>query len=143
MKYEEFSPFHKKAIKNYKTFILRRIWKNEAGVWGTLIDYKKDQPFAVTLENDYYAIPAGMYELQKYSSKKFKKTYEVTGVPGRTKIIIHKGNIEAHTKGCILIGEQFEDDSILYSSHGFIEFMNRMNDTEKGILIVEDWDWVM
>ena len=31
------------------------------------------------------------------------------GVPGRSYILIHRGNVYSHTMGCILVGRQFQD----------------------------------
>ena len=138
MKYiKDLSKFQKRALKDNPTFIIRRVWESKSGIFGVMIDLKKDQVFATTLENDEYAIPPGMYQLKKYSSAKYPKTFEVVGVPGRTKILLHKGNIEDHSKGCILIGEQFEGDAILQSGKGFKEFMNRIGKTNQAVLIIE------
>lgn len=52
-------------------------------------------------------IPEGNYELRKLersASGKYKKVYWVTGVEGRSGILIHNGNTVKHTRGCIIIG---------------------------------------
>jgi hypothetical protein len=57
-------------------------------------------------------IPAGRYTCRPYSSPKFPNVYEVTGVPGRSAILIHSGNYAGDTDkgflsdvlGCILLG---------------------------------------
>lgn len=57
-------------------------------------------------------IPTGRYICRPYSSLKFPNVYEVTGVPGRSAILIHTGNHAGDTRkgllsdvlGCILIG---------------------------------------
>lgn len=57
-------------------------------------------------------IPAGRYSCRPYSSLKFPNVYEVTGVSGRSAILIHSGNYAGDTAvglrsdalGCILIG---------------------------------------
>ncbi|MEO1945369.1 MAG: DUF5675 family protein [Candidatus Thioglobus sp.] len=50
-------------------------------------------------------IPAGEYNVVKYSSEKYPEVYEVQDVPGRSKILIHAGNFYKDTKGCILVGQ--------------------------------------
>ena len=64
-----------------------------------------------TAEDDYRApvgascIPAGHYTLTR--TMYFKHgypTFEVTGVPHRSRILIHPGNTEEDTLGCILVG---------------------------------------
>ena len=57
-------------------------------------------------------IPAGEYEVEPWSSRRFPGTYHVEGVPERSAILIHTGNVagdrakglHSHTLGCILPG---------------------------------------
>ena len=54
-------------------------------------------------------IPAGRYRLGLRYSPKFSPKYshemiEVQNVPGFTGILIHRGNSEADTSGCLLVG---------------------------------------
>lgn len=49
-------------------------------------------------------IPAGNYKLVRGHFPKHGETFEVTGVPGRSSILIHAGNTEEDTEGCILLG---------------------------------------
>ena len=49
-------------------------------------------------------IPAGVYTCKPYSSAKYPDVYEICDVPGRTYILIHAGNFEADTTGCVLVG---------------------------------------
>ena len=56
-------------------------------------------------------IPAGTYACKIVSSPKFGAVYEIAGVPGRTNVLLHKGNFaadEGHGKsdieGCVLLG---------------------------------------
>ena len=79
-------------------------------------------------EKNISCIPCGVYECEFNISPKFGPTYQVRGVPDRTHILFHKGNYTKNTKGCILVGEQFEktDESectLLASAKGFGEFM--------------------
>ena len=49
-------------------------------------------------------IPEGKYEVHRIYSPKFGKCFHVQDVPGRSEILIHKGNYNKDTHGCILIG---------------------------------------
>lgn len=49
------------------------------------------------------AIPDGVYKLQAHTSPKFGKCLLVTGVPNRSGILFHVGNVPAKdSRGCIL-----------------------------------------
>jgi len=115
--------------------ILKRIWGSGTATYGVLID---DVPFAVTLElpwrnnqQDISCIPAG-----NYYCRKFRQVFQVINVPGRKDILIHKGNLDIETKGCILVGEQYEKlfhkskwwNGILQSRKGFNELLQRGGD---------------
>jgi hypothetical protein len=50
-------------------------------------------------------IPAGAYHLHRTIYRKHGyETFEVTVVPGRSRILIHPGNTEEDTQGCLLVG---------------------------------------
>lgn len=55
----------------------------------------------------------------------------MVGVPGRSEILFHKGNVDEDSHGCIIIGEQFESlngkIAVLASAKGFSEFLDRLN----------------
>ena len=49
-------------------------------------------------------IPEGEYEVHRIYSPKFGKCFHLQDVPGRSEILIHKGNYNKDTHGCILVG---------------------------------------
>lgn len=49
-------------------------------------------------------IPEGSYRCEPHEGARHKETWIVTNVPGRSGIVIHIGNRESDTKGCILPG---------------------------------------
>ncbi len=49
-------------------------------------------------------IPPGEYQAHWHKSPRYGWVYALLGVPGRSHILIHPGNIVTHTKGCILPG---------------------------------------
>ena len=65
-----------------------------------------------TLEEDWKdnqrsesCIPVALYVLRRTIYRKHNyETFEVTGVPNRSRILIHPGNTEEDTQGCILVG---------------------------------------
>lgn len=123
-----------------KTIILKRVASTSQGTFGVLMEDvgTLDQPvegvpFALTLEPPWKdnlvnisSIPEGTYYCYEYNSPRFGYTYQVEQVPGRTHILFHKGNYTHNTKGCILVGEQFEDDCLRASAAGYKEFMFRL-----------------
>ena len=59
-------------------------------------------------------IPAGRYKLAKHWSPKFKKwMIEVCNVPGFTGILIHSGNTDKDTRGCLLVGQKVVNDDYI------------------------------
>lgn len=119
------------------------------GTFGALV--VNAQPLCVTLEPYHRSnevsissIPAGVYIIKRRYSKKYGWHFEVTDVEGRTLILIHWGNKDDHTEGCILLGEEFgllgDDWSVLSSKRAFEEFMNVMKGIDEATLtIVESY----
>ena len=105
---------------------------------GILIDKTNNKFLAYTLEDEYRdekkygetRIPEGTYKLAlrktggyhaKYS-KRFSSIHigmlHVTNVPGFEYILIHCGNTDEHTAGCLLVGDSQENNQI--TKNGFI-----------------------
>ena len=56
-------------------------------------------------ERNVSRIPAGTYKcVRTWYNKGGYETFEVTGVPNRTRILFHWGNTQEDTEGCILPG---------------------------------------
>jgi hypothetical protein len=54
------------------------------------------------------AIPAGRYRCKRTVWHKTNTpTYEITGVPGRSRILFHWGNTEEDVEGCVMLGLAF------------------------------------
>jgi len=99
-------------------------------------------PFCLTMELPWKdnrpnesAIPTGEYICKRITNPHFiGEVFEVTGVKDRTDILIHKANWTTDLKGCIGIGEEFQETinpktgkvvtSILASNDAYLEFMN-------------------
>lgn len=54
-------------------------------------------------------IPKGTYTCEKWMSAKFGHCWQVMDVEGRSYILIHSGNYNTHTLGCILVGKNLVD----------------------------------
>lgn len=77
----------------------------------------------VTLELPWLAnmrnvscIPKGVYKVVPRTSPKYKNHFILENVPNRKFILIHQGNFNTDTRGCILIGSRFakiNNDSLL------------------------------
>lgn len=63
------------------------------------------------LNNQQYisCIPTGTYQGRKHNSPKFGETIHILNVPDRSEILIHKGNYNKDTLGCILLGRKHSD----------------------------------
>jgi hypothetical protein len=90
---------------------VRRFYSNPVRSLGILM--ADDKLLAFTLElpkaGTMVRIPAGSYALALRPSPKFSPIYghdmiEITGVPRRTEILVHPGDFEKDTHGCLLIG---------------------------------------
>lgn len=93
-------------------------------------------PVCLTLEETWLdnipresCIPEGVYEVVKYSGTKYKDVWLVKNVPGRSAILIHWGNTEQNTAGCILMGKyyaQFGDRRGIAESINTIDMLRRV-----------------
>lgn len=132
--------------------VLTRVPSSKFGTFGMLrVD---SVPFAVTLERRWEnnrpsvngipgsCIPLGKYTCKRVKSPKFGDTFEVTGVPNRSKILFHKGNLDDDSHGCILVGEQFalvkNEPGIIASAAGFEEFLAIQKGVKSFQLIINE-----
>ena len=89
---------------------LIRAFSNSKATLGILQIEGVDHSPIFTLENPQRqtiadsCIPVGAYLCRPYSGTIHKDVYELQFVPRRTSILIHTGNYEYETLGCILIG---------------------------------------
>jgi hypothetical protein len=116
-----------------------RFSSGEDSTSGLLFDVSNEREFlAYTLEDEYRdskkygetRIPAGTYKIQfrttggfhqKYSTRFYdihKGMLHVTDVPGFEYILIHCGNTDEHTHGCLLVGDTQNNNMV--EEDGFI-----------------------
>ena len=74
------------------------------------------------------AIPLGTYALAITPSPRFKQRMPILlGVPNFTGIRIHPGNTHEDTEGCILVGEQIFDGTLLRSRAAYEALFQRLD----------------
>ena len=95
------------------TLVLNRELSGPDGTFGKLILPTGDTSlWWYTAEEEWQqnkpsvsCIPLGRYPLVRTIYQRHQMpTFEVANVPGRSRILIHPGNTEEDTQGCILIG---------------------------------------
>lgn len=92
--------------------ILRTVQQDDSGTFAQLILGETVLAFTCELpwkdnEPEVSCIPAGTYDCIPHDSLKHPQTWEITGVPGRSEILIHIGNTTKDTLGCVLVGTMF------------------------------------
>ena len=128
-----------------RVLTLNRLPEIEDGTFGTLRTEKGY--FCLTLEpnwkdnkTDISCIPKGEYICKRHDSPKYGQVFQVCDVPNRENILIHKGNIESHTKGCIILGENFgvlnDKIAILSSGDAYAEFTHILRDDLEFKLVI-------
>ena len=73
-----------------------------------IVCYSLELPWRDNKKN-ISCIPKGTYKCTLYNSPKFGKVYKVLNVPNRTNILIHIGNYNSQTQGCIMLGDELKD----------------------------------
>lgn len=94
--------------------------------------YTLERPWVLNAIN-VSCVPTGTYDavfLKQSASGKYRNVYHVLHVLGRSGILMHNGNVVAHTKGCILIGSRpgiLGGEAAILNSRSalkeFVEFM--------------------
>ena len=85
------------------------------------------------------AIPLGTYPVTLEFSPKFcRRVPHIQNVPGFSSILIHPGNTDADTEGCVLVGKTHAPDFIGQSRIAFEELFRKLDGaTDITITIVD------
>jgi len=79
-------------------------------------------------------IPAGVYQCRPFNGQKYKDVYIVANVPNRSAILLHWGNTEKDTQGCILLGNRLGqlngEPAVLQSKRCFERFRSVIGKNE-------------
>lgn len=89
----------------------------------------KDRQVETTGEKVYgkTAIPRGVYKVIVNLSPKFQRYYpRLLDVPGYQGVLIHEGNTDADTEGCILVGMSRGKDIIHNSTLALARLMEKL-----------------
>lgn len=138
-------------------FTLKRVARREDGCFGVLLHHAPGTfeldgaPFAVTVErtfeNSRVVIPSGVARCTRTTYwKGGYPTYEIH-VPGHTRLLFHKGNMESQSLGCVLVAKSFGEigmahgapvNGVIDSAGGFADLMRRSGNVDEfALLIVE------
>lgn len=78
------------------------------------------------------AIPAGTYKVTLGESPKFKRILPIIhNVPHFLGILIHTGNTEEHSSGCIIVGQNTVKGKVLYSKVTMAALMAKLEQADK------------
>ena len=75
-------------------------------VYGDTIHATIERPWLGNAAN-ISCIPSGSYTckfIKRSASGKYRNVYHIIGVPGRSGILIHAGNLVRHSRGCVILG---------------------------------------
>ncbi len=110
---------------------------------GTIDVYKNEQfVFCLaSLEQEWNnneisnsCIPKGAYMISHYSSAKYPNVLILNKTEPRTKILIHSGNYNTHTKGCVLVGLTHSD----INNDGYLDVISSRTALKKLMKICKD-----
>lgn len=77
---------------------------------------------------DVTAIPPGTYRMMLVNSPRFGWVPRLENVPGYTDILIHAGNRATDTRGCLIVGLERRQDSVLRSRDALAALMAKIRE---------------
>ena len=114
-----------------------RLEESDYGALGVLV--LDERILAITLEPDSaddvrFQVPSGEYMCKRFHGQKWPDTFEIP-VEGHVAILFHAGNIEKHTRGCVILGRYVGylkgHRAVLNSGWTFKEFMIYLKDEDE------------
>lgn len=156
------TPLQKEEAESRHLILYRKSTGNE-GTFGVI--FKQNERIMFSGELPLYtkgshtlnlrmteAILPGTYVCIPHYNARLGKTYAVTGVPGRTGILIHQGNwcgdkadgYRCDSAGCILLGKQIGiirgQEGMINSLDAKAEFIRLMGDMPFTLTILDDFE---
>lgn len=129
-----------------KEVVIIRAWADKRVTLGMLTVKGEEHDPIFTLENPLREtdvdsrIPNGIYICVPYDGATHKKVYLVKNVPGRTAILLHTGNFESETKGCILLGDELGmfsgEPAVMDSKKAFERFRSLVGEEKFTLTII-------
>ncbi len=129
--------------------VLQRVAVGPEGAFGVLLR-QGEPPFAVTLERTYPRegaseapkIPAGRWRCTRsFFHRGGYATFEIH-VPGFSRLLFHRGNLETDSEGCVLVGERFDrfgwQSGVGQSALAHAELMTMLRGIDECELVVLD-----
>lgn len=126
---------------------LTRLESSAYATYGQIVD-EENRLLCRTLELPWRnnaprvsCVPAGTYPAhRRYSPKHKYELFELDGVPNRSNIELHVGNLTADSLGCILLGMRFgmlgDKHGILASGEAFRVFMEALRGVDQFTLVI-------
>ena len=131
-----------------KIVTLQRAFKDDTITLGMLKIQDVDHEPIYTLENPWInnkpyvsCIPPDSYVCEKFNGAKFKDVWKLRGVMDRSYILIHNGNREADTSGCIIVGlsaGKLSDETAVLNSHAALDLLRSLLGKKSFILQIKD-----
>jgi hypothetical protein len=85
------------------------------------------------------SVPAGTYEVRVTWSPRFKRQLPLLiNVPGRDGIRIHAGNTHKDTLGCVLVGQEVNEDRLLFSQAALGPLIAKIVGAHDCFITIED-----
>lgn len=127
---DDFESLTEPETLNARAIGIFRAGENRYGTWGYLLvaENGKWVRRGFTLEPRASVgkgpIPVGNYPAKRWMSPRLKKTIRLFNVPGFTNILIHVGNTQGDTSGCVLAGlgvDNLKDPTRLVNSRQLVD----------------------
>lgn len=121
-----------KRIAFKDTYTIGRLYINDEYFCDTLEDKYRGNELSKTKIAGQTAIPTGRYQVTLNVSPKFKRLLpRLLSVPFFEGILIHRGNTDKDSAGCILVGENKEIGKVINSTiyeNKLIEILKKDSD---------------
>lgn len=93
---------------------------------GTVLCFTIERPWLNNM-HDVSCIPVGIYNCKPHvKTNNGQRCFILNNVPGRTGILIHCGNTEKDSEGCIIVGMSTNAEGVLESQTALQNLLNKV-----------------